>query len=184
MKIIKTYENYNFEDLDLGKFSSVIDKSKLTLNSDGTYDYDGDLNFYFMGLKSLEEIPIKFRKVNGSFYCNFNNLISLQYAPSTIGGGFHCNNNNLLSKECSSVVKGEFGHNPNPFSITDDVIESVKQMTYEQQIAELDFFKEHDKKAFEMMKEILDGLGVGYGEETRKMVDVLNKNYTSAKNLF
>jgi hypothetical protein len=82
------------------------------------------------------------------------------------------------------LVNGSYDFTPSTFSITDEVIEVVKQMSFDQRVKELEFFKEHDQKAFEMMKEILDGLGFGYGEETKKMVDVLNKDYTSAKNLF
>jgi hypothetical protein len=160
------------KDLDLGRFSENIDKSKIILNSDGTYDYDGNLVFEKMNLKSLKEIPIKFRKVNGSFDCSNNDITSLQGVPLEVGGHFWCYNNNLLSKAHLSMVDGdEIDFRINPFKITDNVIETVKQMTHEQQMAELDFFKENDQKAFEMMKEILDGLGLGYGEETRKMAD-------------
>lgn len=33
--------------------------------------------------------------VNGSFYCDSNNLTSLQYCPTTVNGNFGCGNNNL-----------------------------------------------------------------------------------------
>jgi len=204
-RIIKTYESYNLDDLDLGRFSKIIDKKRyLKQNTDGTYDYGYDLDFSYMGLKSLTEIPIKFRKVYGifdcshnqllslegapskvnkDFWCSDNQLISLQYAPSKVGGQFKCWRNNLLSDSCSSsLIKVKsvlFNSVQNPFKITDEVIQTVKQMTHEQKIKELDFFKEHDQKAFEMMKKILDDLGVGYGEESRKMVDRVkdNKNF-------
>jgi hypothetical protein len=214
------------KNLDLGRFGDLIDKSLLIPNLDGTYDYDGSLNFDSMGLMSLTEIPIRFRKVSGYFSCQWNNIISLQQspstvggyfsfyhnkltslkgAPSTVGGDFNCFINKfislqhspstvggdfnfseeyLLSKACSSVVGGNFSYKGNLNKITDKVIETVKQMTHEQQMSELDFFKEHDQKAFCMMKEVLDDLDVNYGEETRKMVDDMNKNYNSAKNLF
>jgi hypothetical protein len=247
MKLIKTYENYNLEDLNLGRFSEKIDKSKIIPNSDGAFDYYGDLKLHNMKIKSLTEIPIKLRNVHGNFYCNsnfltslqgspsyvgghffcnhnqltnllyapskivldfdcnhnlltslegaslevggnfncFRNLlISLQYTPSKIGGYFWCWGNNLLSKKHLSVVKGDLNFSPNPLKITDEVIETVKQMTFDQRVKELDFFEKNDKNAFEMMKEILDSLGLGYGEETKNMIDVVNKDYTSAKNLF
>jgi hypothetical protein len=168
--------NKIFDDLDLGMFKYRIDKSLLTLNSDRTYDYKGDLDFFELSLKSLTEIPIKFRKVKGNFWCSNNQLISLQgaplevggrfwcsrnklislqYAPSTVGVSFFSLNNSLLSKKCLSVVKGEFNAEKNPFSITDKVIETVKLMTNEQQISELNFFRAHDQKAFEMMNNLL-----------------------------
>ena len=63
---IKLFEE--FSDIpNLGIFYSRINTSKLSKNNDDTYDYDGSLNFSSMGLKSLTEIPIKFKIVNGNF---------------------------------------------------------------------------------------------------------------------
>jgi len=205
------------KDLDLGRFSERIYKSKLIPNSDGTFDYDGYLDFVNMDLKSLEEIPIKLRRVNdsfmcsrnkitnlegsplvvgghfwcsynkltslqgaplkvgGHFWCSFNNLISLQYAPSYIGSDFGFYINPLLSEECLSVIKGNFETRINPFKITDDVIDSIKQMTYEQQMDELKFFDEHDLNASKMFQEILNDLGVEYGSEKRKSIIKISK---------
>jgi hypothetical protein len=184
----------NIKDLDLGRFSHCIDKSKLTLNPDGTYDYNGHLYFKYMGLKSLDEIPIRFRKVSGDFSCSANQLISLQGAPSVVGEDFDCSSNQLislqyapsyvgidfryffndfLSREHSSVIGGKFDGmgmfllDPNLY-VSDKVIETVKQMTYEQQMKELDFFKKHDQKAFKMMKQVLDNLEIEH-EDTFKL---------------
>ena len=197
MKIIKTYESFNpFKNLDLGRFGYIIDKYLLTKNSDGTYDYNGYLDFSNMKLKSLTEIPIRFNRVFdyycnnnflislegapnfclGDFYCNSNTLISLLHSPLNVCGNFNCESNNLLTSKCLSQISGRFTKWFNPFKITDHVIETVKQMTYEQQMAELDFlkYKKNTKsplRAFVFMKEILDGLDVNYGEGTRKMVE-------------
>ena len=212
---------------NLGIFKKIIKKSLLVSNSDGTFDYKGNLDFSIMNLNSLSEIPIRFRNVFGSFDCSNNNLTNLENSPLFIEGGFNVSYNNLISlfgmpkhinlsfvcfannlislQHISNKINGyfycyynnllsdyhplkrnkkKFDSDPNPFSINNEVINTVKMMTHEQQMAELDFFKEHDQKAFEMMKEVLDNLGLGYGEGTRKMVGVLNKDYTSAKNLF
>jgi len=212
MKIIKTYESYNnLKDLDLGKFENKISKYKLTLNEDGSYDYNGDLDLTSasLNLKSLTEIPIRLRTVFGDFDCSWsfnftslegsperiigdfncssNDLISLQYAPLEVSGKFRCWNNLLLSQSCELLSKKNFNEidlSSNPFEITNEVIKAVSKMTFKQQMSELDYFKKNDENAFEMMKEILDGLKVFYGEETRKMVDVVDKDYTNAKNLF
>jgi hypothetical protein len=247
----------NLEDLDLGRFSEKIHKLWLTLNDDGTYDYDGSLNLESMQLKSLKEIPIRFRRVNGffscsnnkltslegapleisehfncyenqlislqysplevggtfhcssnqltslegaplevggHFWCSYNKLtslqyspskiggtlgcfknklISLQYAPSVVNGGVWCDSNNLLSKECLSVVQGEFIFKNNTFSVSKEVIRTVKQMTYEQQMAELKFFDEHDINASKMFQEVLDSLGVKYGTHRKEMRNIV-----------
>jgi hypothetical protein len=212
MKIIKTYESYNLDDLDLGRFGYRIKKSLLNLNSDGTYDYDGDLDFSVLNIKSLDEIPIRFRNVYGSFSCAYNNLknligspkevngfycadnglITLEGVSAIVNGNFHCVENNFISLQYSPLIcKGDFSCDRNnllsayhktkgfysffysnlkePFEITEQVIETVKQMTFEQQMKELDYFKENDEKAFERMKEVLDGLGIFYGEESKNM---------------
>ena len=44
-----------------------FDKSKLIDNGDGTYDYNGDLDFSGIGLTSLLDLPYKLRRVRGNF---------------------------------------------------------------------------------------------------------------------
>jgi len=222
MKIIKTYESYNnLKDLDLGSFSfsGKIKKSKIIQNSDGTFDYDGDLDFDKINLKSLTEIPIRFRKVSGGFYCSSNQLTnlegaplevgegfycdtnlltslqgapstvggyfsciqnkltSLQYAPLEVGGDFWCSSNHLLSKACLSVIVGGYFHfDEEPFKITDEVIKTVKQMTLEQQMSELDFFGKYDKEAYEMLLNVLDSLGVDYSTHRKEMFSRVEDN--------
>jgi hypothetical protein len=124
-------------------------------------------------LISLQYIP---SVIGGHFNCAFNNLISLQYAPSTVGGFFVCHTNNLLSKVCLSVIGFEFETDQNPFKITYKGIETVKQMTLEQQIAELKFFDEHDKNASKMLLKVLDGLGVDYGTHRKEMFNRVKDN--------
>ena len=76
-----------------------FDKSLLIDNGDGTYDCDGDLNFYNMGLTSLLDLPYKLRRVRGNFYCSRNQLTTLEGAPAKVGGDFYCPNNHLTSLE-------------------------------------------------------------------------------------
>jgi hypothetical protein len=184
-RIIKTYESYNLDDLDLGRFSKIIDKKRyLKQNTDGTYDYGYDLDFSYMGLKSLTEIPIKFKNVygdfrcdqnqlknlegapenihDGMFWCNMNDLISLQYMPNVFNfkdsssNVVDCSQNNLLSKAFTSIIKANISLRDNPFSITDEVIETVSKMTPKQRMLELTFFEKNDTKAYEMMSEVLE----------------------------
>ena len=53
--------------------------------------------------------------VTGYFYCNNNNLTSLEGAPKEVGGGFYCSSNNLTSLEgAPKKVGGSFNCYGNP----------------------------------------------------------------------
>jgi hypothetical protein len=133
----------------------------------------GDFYCTQNNLISLQYAP---STVGEDFICLKNKLVSLQYAPSKIGGRLNCWSNYLLSKKHSSAVKGNFDPDPNPFSVTDGVIETVKRMTHEQQMAELKFFDEHDKNASKMLQEILNDLGVDYGTHRKEMFNSVKDN--------
>ena len=45
------------------------------------------------------KIPIKFKKVSGHFTCSYLNLNSMEGSPDYIGGNFYCNDNDLTSLE-------------------------------------------------------------------------------------
>lgn len=60
------------------------------------------------------------------------------------------------------------------YTITDKVIDTIKRMSFEQRIEELEFFKMNNKEAYNMMKKILDDLDLGYGEKTKEMVEIVN----------
>lgn len=204
-RIIKTYESFNLDDLDLGKFSEKIDKSLLIPNADGTFDYKGDLYFKRMDIVLLTEIPIRFKnvfgyfdveenriislegspeKVHSFFNCMDNYLTSLCHAPKFVGDGFYCNYNRLLSREYTTEINGDFSCSDNPFKITDKVIDSIGDMTIEQIIPQLDFFGKHDKNAYEMMLEILDDLGIGEEIKHRKEFKGIIDENPNAKDFF
>ena len=48
--------------------------------------------------KKLLNIPVKFSKVSGNFYCGYNKLTSLEFSPQTVGGNFSCNYNPKLKE--------------------------------------------------------------------------------------
>ena len=88
---------------------------RCTLNDDGTYSCEGDVNLCELGLKKL---PVKFREVEGSFACSKNHLTSLEGAPKYVGGGFDCHNNQLTSLEgAPEYVGGYFDCASNPVSV-------------------------------------------------------------------
>jgi hypothetical protein len=70
-------------------------KGTPTINPDGTVDIEGACELKTD--KKVNELPVKFGKVSGDFYCNYNQLISLVGAPQSVGGWFYCYNNQLTS---------------------------------------------------------------------------------------
>ena len=72
------------------------------------YDCDGDVNVS-EDIVTDGKLKIRFGKVEGHFFCNGNNLTTLEYAPQEVGGGFYCNNNNLTTLEgAPNEVGGNF----------------------------------------------------------------------------
>lgn len=53
-----------------------------SINSDGSVDSDSDVFLYDL---KLSKLSIKFNNVSGSFYCNQNNLTSLEGSPKYVG---------------------------------------------------------------------------------------------------
>lgn len=68
----------------------------LNINFDLSIDTDGDIS---IGEKDLVDgkLPVKFRKVNGNFYCNHIGLQALHGCPDIVEESFLCYNNNLTS---------------------------------------------------------------------------------------
>jgi len=67
-----------------------------TINPDESIDVDGNVDLSSRGLK---RIPLKFRNVRGNFYCNYNQLTSLEGCPQSVSGAFSCSSNKLTSLE-------------------------------------------------------------------------------------
>ena len=109
MKHIKLFENFDTNTIDL-----ICNQYKIenyTINSDGSIDVDGDVNILGHGLYKL---PLKFGKVYGSFYCQFNKLTSLEGSPNYVGGDFLFFRNNITSLEGSpDFVGGDYSCSSN-----------------------------------------------------------------------
>jgi hypothetical protein len=82
-----------------------------TINPDGTVDIEGSCSLKTD--KEVNQLPVKFGKVNGYFSCHSNQLISLEGAPQSVGNGFYCSNNQLTSLVGApqSVGGGFYCHN-------------------------------------------------------------------------
>jgi hypothetical protein len=119
MKHLKLFES--FEDID-----SICKKyciENYTINSDGTVDVNGDVNLHNKGLTKL---PLKFGRVTGYFYCDNNQLTTLEGSPQSVGGTFYCNDNQLTSLEGSpKAVGGEFSCDYNQLTSLEGAPQSV-----------------------------------------------------------
>jgi len=104
MKHLKLFEN--FKDKDIDSICKEFGITNYTINPDGTIDVQGDVDISDRGLK---ELPLKFNDVSGSFYCQNNQLVSLEGAPQSVGGDFYCYNNQLTNlKGAPQSVGGSF----------------------------------------------------------------------------
>lgn len=92
-EVLKIKEQYNIK---MGDFA--IDK-------DGFLDVHGDV--YITGTK-LEELPLRFGKIYGDFWCHLNELTTLKKAPYFVGGDFNCYGNKLTSLEFGPSQVGGF----------------------------------------------------------------------------
>ena len=74
------------------------------INKDGSIDVKDDV--HIEGLY-LTEMPLRFNKVYGNFYCDSNNITSLKGSPNWVSGNFECSNNNIKSLEHSPKNVGD-----------------------------------------------------------------------------
>jgi len=110
MKYIKTLnENINSSEID--SICNEYNIKNYIINEDGSIDVDGNVNLYN---KKLKVLPLNFRKVSGDFYCNYNQLISLEGAPQSVGKDFSCCSNQLTTLEgAPQSIRGYFDCNSN-----------------------------------------------------------------------
>jgi len=85
-----------------------LDFNKVTQNSDGTIDYDGNVSLNGLG---LTKISLRFNHVTGYFYCDNNpELKSLIGSPKIVDGDFDCSNNSDLESLIGGpkIVGGDY----------------------------------------------------------------------------
>ena len=79
-----------------------------TINANDEIDVDGSVDLRDYSLTGFPTF-IQFGVVKGNFYCNGNNLTSLEGSPKEIGGIFDCSFNDLTSlKGAPKKVGGDF----------------------------------------------------------------------------
>jgi len=110
MKYLKKWKLFESHD-EIHRICKEYDIENYTINGDGTIDVDGDVD---LEDKGLTELPLKFNKVTGGFYCAYNQLTSLEGSPKEVDGFFECNNNKLITlKGCPKHVSGHFSCHDN-----------------------------------------------------------------------
>ena len=90
----------NIKDVPETYINAVCSKYNIvnyTINDDHTVDVLGVVSFN----GPLNRIPLVFNKVSGYFFCNNNNLTTLEGSPKKIIGNFDCSNNKLTTLEGS-----------------------------------------------------------------------------------
>jgi len=113
------------------KLARILENALCTLNPDGTYSCRGSLYFD----DQMDKLPVKFKEVEGVFFCDgcslktlegfpdiigswcevsHNDLTSLEGGPSEVGGSFSCAFNNLTTLEGGpDIVGGDYHCNNN-----------------------------------------------------------------------
>ena len=73
----------------------------------GLVDVDGYFDCSWQGLSDFK--GVRFGKIGGKFYCDNNQLTTLEGAPREVGGYFSCDNNQLTTLEgAPQKVGGRF----------------------------------------------------------------------------
>jgi hypothetical protein len=94
------------------RVQSVVILSDLVDFMTGEY-FTGEVNVtHDVRLSGIAKLPVKFGTVGGDFYCHYNQLATLEGAPSSVGGNFFCYSNQLTSLEgihkIIKVISGAF----------------------------------------------------------------------------
>ncbi|MHA1883074.1 MAG: hypothetical protein ACTSUO_08520 [Candidatus Thorarchaeota archaeon] len=89
-----TAEELEARQADAVRFA--LKDGKCTQNEDGTWSCKGNVD---LGRLNLKKLPVKFKRVEGNFYCDHNQLTSLDGAPEYVGKDFDCSHNQLTTLE-------------------------------------------------------------------------------------
>jgi hypothetical protein len=134
MRHIKTFSLFESVQILTPRQKNFLDKytkgGSWSLNpSTGLVDVDGDFDCSREGLDDL--LGIRFGKAFWNFYCNGNNLTSLEGAPQTVGGDFYCSDNPLQTLEgAPQIVGGDFSCNKNKLTTLEGAPQEVNGAFY------------------------------------------------------
>lgn len=107
MRYIKLFENFGEQtEQDIHKICEYYSITDYSINSDMSIDVYGDV---IINDNIIGNLPIKFRKVEGDFFCNQAKLTTLKGVPKYVKGNFVCNLNYLTTLEdCPVYIGGYF----------------------------------------------------------------------------
>jgi len=134
MRYIKTFSLFESVQILTPEQKNFLDKytkgGPWSLNQlTGLVDVDGDFDCSREGLDDL--LGIRFGKAFWNFYCNGNNLTSLEGAPQTVGGDFYCSDNPLQTLEgAPQTVGGDFSCNKNKLTTLEGAPQEVNGAFY------------------------------------------------------
>ena len=102
MKYLKLFESFE----DITEICKEYNIRNYTINPDVSIDVNDTVN---LSDKGLTKLPLKFNKVNGGFYCDYNKLATLEGSPKEVNGDFYCYKNKLTSFEFApKIIRGYF----------------------------------------------------------------------------
>ena len=123
MIYIKEYNEYKDIDTICKKYGIT----NYTINN-GLVDVDASVNLVN---RKLTKLPLQFGKVTGNFFCDNNQLTTLEGAPKTVEGNFYCNHNKLTSLEGGpKEVEGNFYCNNNQLTSLEGAPKTVEGNFY------------------------------------------------------
>jgi hypothetical protein len=110
MKYLRDYRLFESSEGLTDEQRKFLDKNTIgtwSVNSEGLVNVRGS---FWCDSQGLEDFSgIRFGKVSGNFYCDYNQLRTLEGSPREVGGSFNCSHNPLISLEgAPEVIKYHF----------------------------------------------------------------------------
>ena len=128
MKYIQGYrlfENVDSLTREQRKFLDKYTRGRWSVNSEGLVDVEGDFYCPRQGLEDF--LGIRFGKVSGNFWCDGNQLRTLEGSPREVSGSFYCYGNQLKTLEgAPRKVDGNFYCYRNPLISLEGAPEVIK----------------------------------------------------------
>jgi hypothetical protein len=125
----RLFENVDSPTDEQRKFLDECIFGTWSVNSEGLVDVEGSYWCHEQGLEDFS--GIRFGKVSEDFYCDDNQLRTLDGAPSEVGSDFDCSNNQLRTLEGSPrKVDGNFWCYGNPLISLEGAPEVIQGSFY------------------------------------------------------
>jgi hypothetical protein len=113
------------------QFQQEIITGDITIDKDFYHDFTNIKCKKIIGNVDIfiNKIPLWFKdiKIDGSFYCAFNILTTLEGCPEIVKGNFSCSNNNYLTtlQGCPKYVSGYFYCRNNKVKFTEEDVKKL-----------------------------------------------------------